>query len=69
MNEFCDFPEGNLPSFTEVITTFSKSRTLLSRTPIICKPVNGSPSNETSAKSITCLYISYKASMEFILPS
>ena len=55
MKEFCDLPAGNLPSFIEVIITVSKSKTRLSKTPIICNPFNGSPSNETSARSITCL--------------
>ena len=55
IKEFCDFPAGNFPSFIEVIMTVSKSSTRVSRTPISCKPSRGSPSKETSAKSITCL--------------
>ena len=55
MNELFDFPAGNLPSLTDVIITVSKSKTLDSKTPIICKPCRGSPSKEISDNSIICL--------------
>jgi hypothetical protein len=48
MKEFWDFPAGNLPSFIEVTITVSKSKPDF-LTPIICKPLSGSPSKETSA--------------------
>ena len=47
IKELFDFPPGNLPSFNEVIITFSKSKTRLSKIPIIWRPLSGSPSKET----------------------
>jgi hypothetical protein len=55
INELLIFLEGNTPSFIEQIIILSKSRHLVSRTPITCNPARGSPLKGTEVEFTNCL--------------
>ena len=51
-NEELTLRRGNIPSLHESTTTFLKSNALVSRGPMTCIPLRGSPLNGTEAPEI-----------------